>query len=121
MNHEANGYQTSSGDMPSPELTAGKWISINIIDRDAAAGFFHIRTHIDDSVKIAPFPFRTKDNRIVYPVGDFEIFVTLHELKVVEGDPSDTKYWIRSSLFLTGTVYIRSRTSSKISITSDQS
>jgi hypothetical protein len=70
-----------------PDLTKGRWISINNLHLKAAVGFFHIRAHVDDSVKIAPFPFRTKDNRMIYPVGDFETFVTLHELRAVEGDP----------------------------------
>ena len=70
-----------------PDLTMGKWVSGSKIHSAAAVGFFDIRAHVDNCVKIAPFPFRTKTNRIIYPVGDFETFVTLEELKAVEGDP----------------------------------
>ena len=69
-----------------PDLTMGMWLSSKKIDPEAAVGFFHIRAHIDYSVKIAPFPFRAKDGRITYPVGDFETFVTLEELNAVDGD-----------------------------------
>lgn len=70
-----------------PDLTQGRWISSNRINPKAALGFFHIRADIDNSVKVAPFPFRTKGNRIIYPVGEFEPDVTLEELKAVDGDP----------------------------------
>lgn len=69
-----------------PDLTMGSWISLEKIHPEATVGFFHIRAHVDNCVKIAPFPFRTKGGRIVYPVGEFETFVTLHELKAVPGD-----------------------------------
>lgn len=69
-----------------PDLTMGTWVDADKIHQKAAIGFFHIRAHVGNSVKIAPFPFRTKDGRIIYPVGDFETFVTLEELKAVEGD-----------------------------------
>lgn len=70
-----------------PDITNGKWILSQKINPYSALGFFHIRAHIDYSVKIAPFPFRTRNNRIIYPVGEFETFVTLEELKAVTGDP----------------------------------
>jgi hypothetical protein len=69
-----------------PDLTMGRWVSLDKIHQQAAVGFFHIQVHVDNCVKIAPFPFRTKDSRIIYPVGDFETFVTLEELKAVKGD-----------------------------------
>ena len=49
-------------------------------------GFFQIRAEVSDKVKISPFPFRTKDNRILYPVGTFESYVTLEELHAVDND-----------------------------------
>jgi len=69
-----------------PDITKGKWLSSDKVIPNAALGFFHILADIDDSVKIAPFPFRTKDNRIIYPVGEFETFITLEELKAIAGD-----------------------------------
>lgn len=69
-----------------PDLTAGRWVSLERIHPEAAVGFFHVRAHVDNLVKIAPFPFRTKSNRIIYPVGDFETYVTLDELRAVKGD-----------------------------------
>ncbi len=70
-----------------PDITNGKWFASKKINPKSSLGFFHIRAQIDYSVKIAPFPFRTKNNRIIYPVGEFETFVTLEELKAVTGDP----------------------------------
>jgi hypothetical protein len=69
-----------------PDILNGNWISSKKIDPNAALGFFHIRAIIDDSVKISPFPFRTKKNLIIYPVGEFETYVTLEELKAVRND-----------------------------------
>lgn len=69
-----------------PDITKGRWLSSYKIIPNAALGFFRIGANIDDSVKIAPFPFRTKDNRIIYPIGEFETFVTLEELMAVAGD-----------------------------------
>ena len=66
------------------------------INPNSALGFFHIRAQVDYSVKIAPFPFRTINNRIIYPTGEFETFVTLEELKAVTGDPK-IKYKIIDS------------------------
>ena len=72
-----------------------KWIcNINNNNPKAALGFFHIRARIGDSAKIAPFPFRTKDDRIIYPIGDFETFVTLGELKAVEKNDPRIRYEI---------------------------
>lgn len=70
-----------------PDLNNGRWISSTKINPKAGLGFFRITAIIDDSVKVAPFPFRTKDYRIIYPVGEFETYVTLEELKAVQGDP----------------------------------
>ncbi|MGH9923598.1 MAG: DNA polymerase, partial [Nitrososphaerales archaeon] len=70
-----------------PDITNGRWTNSTKINPKAALGFFRIIAIIDDSVKIAPFPFRTKNYRIIYPVGEFETFVTLEELKAVRGDP----------------------------------
>jgi len=69
-----------------PDITNGKWMESTKINPHASVGFFHIRANVSDSVKIAPFPFRTKNNRIIYPTGEFETFVTLEELKAVHGD-----------------------------------
>ncbi len=79
-----------------PDITDGKWIQSKKINPNSALGFFHIRAQVDYSVKIAPFPFRTKNNRIIYPTGEFETFVTLEELKAVTGDPK-IKYKIIDS------------------------
>lgn len=69
-----------------PDLTKGKWISSDTMEPRAKVGFFHIAADIDDSVKISPFPFRAKDNRIVYQIGRFETYMTLEELRAVAGD-----------------------------------
>lgn len=79
-----------------PDITDGKWFESKKINPKSALGFFHIRANISDSVKIAPFPFRTKKNRIIYPTGEFETFVTLEELKAVQGD-TRIKYKILDS------------------------
>lgn len=79
-----------------PDITDGKWFSSTRINPKASVGFFHIRAYVSDSVKISPFPFRIKNNRIIYPVGEFETFVTLEELKAVIGD-SRIKYKILES------------------------
>ncbi|MGY5149068.1 MAG: DNA polymerase [Candidatus Nitrosopumilus sp. bin_68KS] len=79
-----------------PDITDGKWIHSTRINPKASLGFFHIRAHVSDSVKISPFPFRTKNNRIVYPIGEFETFVTLEELIAVHDD-SKIKYKILDS------------------------
>src|SRR5205085_11119250 len=79
-----------------PDLRRGKWIRTDHVLPRSKVGFFRIRANIDYSVKIAPFPFRTKDNRIIYPIGEFETYVTLDELKSVEGD-SRIKYKILES------------------------
>lgn len=69
-----------------PDITCGKWVSGKKIHPKAALGFYRIIADIDYSVRVAPFPFRTKDNMLIYPVGKFETYVTLEELKAVEGD-----------------------------------
>lgn len=79
-----------------PDILDGKWISGTEIHPKAKLGFFHIIADIDFSVKICPFPFRKKNGTIVYPFGKFETFVTLEELKSVEGDPR-IKYTILES------------------------
>lgn len=79
-----------------PDITDGHWIAGKRIHPQAALGFFRIRANIDYSVKVAPFPFRTKDGRIIYPIGAFITYVTLEELRAVEGD-NRTKYEILES------------------------
>lgn len=69
-----------------PDITCGKWVDGDKIRPKAALGFYRIVASVDDSVKVAPFPFRTKNNMIMFPVGKFETYVTLEELKAVEGD-----------------------------------
>ena len=69
-----------------PDVTNGKWFDGTKINPNSKLGFFNIRTNIEDDVKIAPFPFKTQNNRIIYPTGEFETFVTLEELKSVIGD-----------------------------------
>ena len=69
-----------------PDITNGKWFDGTKINPKSKLGFFHIRAIISDDVKIAPFPFKTQNDRIIYPTGEFETFVTLEELKSVFGD-----------------------------------
>jgi hypothetical protein len=69
-----------------PDITCGKWVSGKKIHPKAALGFYRILADVDNSVRVSPFPFRTKDNMLIYPVGKFETYVTLEELKAVEGD-----------------------------------
>lgn len=83
-----------------PDITKGRWISSAKIEPDAALGLFHIRAKIDNSVKVAPFPFRTKTNKIIYPVGEFETYVTLEELKVVRDDSRISYEIIESYQFI---------------------
>jgi len=79
-----------------PDITKGRWVSVNKIHQKAELGFFFIQTSIDDSVKICPFPFRKKNGTICYPCGMFRTFVTLQELQMVAGDPK-IKYKILES------------------------
>ena len=79
-----------------PDITDGKWVHGTRINPKASLGFFHIRAYVSDSVKVAPFPFRTKNNRIIYPCGEFETYITLEELKAVAED-SRIKYKILES------------------------
>jgi hypothetical protein len=69
-----------------PDLLQGEWVSGVKVHPRAKVGFFRIVADLDYAVKVAPFPFRTKDNRMIYPVGKFETCVTLNELQAVEGD-----------------------------------
>jgi hypothetical protein len=69
-----------------PDLLQGKWVSSTKLNPRAKVGFFRIIADIDYAVKVVPFPFRTKDNRIIYPVGKFETCINLNELQSVEGD-----------------------------------
>lgn len=69
-----------------PDVTCGKWVGGNRIDPNAALGFYHILARVDDSVRVAPFPFRTRRNMIAFLTGQVETYVTLEELKAVEGD-----------------------------------
>jgi DNA polymerase family B len=80
-----------------PDILDGTWIDdSNKINPQAALGFFCISANIDNTVKIAPFPFRTKNGKMIYPIGKFITYVTLEELKVVKGD-SRIKYEILDS------------------------
>jgi len=79
-----------------PDIRDGRWIESIKINPKSILGFFHIHAKVDDSINIAPFPFRTKNNRIIYPTGEFETYVTLEELKSVTGD-SRIKYKIIES------------------------
>nr|WP_280924480.1 DNA polymerase [Nitrosopumilus ureiphilus] len=83
-----------------PDITNGKWIHSTRINPKASIGFFHIRAFVSDQVKISPFPFRTKNNRIIYPSGEFETFVTLEELKAVVDDPRIKYKIIESQQFI---------------------
>jgi hypothetical protein len=83
-----------------PDIMDGKWIQSRKINPNAALGFFYIRAQIDYTVRIAPFPFRTKNDRIIYPSGEFKTFVTLEELKAVGNDPKVRYTIIDSYQFL---------------------
>jgi hypothetical protein len=78
-----------------PDLSRGKWVTGKAALSGAMAGYFHIQTNVGN-VKIAPFAFRTKYGRILFPVGKFEAFVTLAELQMVAGD-SNIEYKILDS------------------------
>jgi len=77
-------------------ITKGRWITTNKIHPNARIGFFFIEADIDDSVKIAPFPFVKKNKTICYPCGKFRTYVTLDELLMVKHDPK-IKYKILES------------------------
>lgn len=79
-----------------PDITNGKWISPKKINQKAKLGFFFISADIENTVKIAPFPFIKKNRTICYPCGKFKTYVTLDELKMVEGDPR-IKYTVLES------------------------
>jgi hypothetical protein len=79
-----------------PDILNGKWFSSKKIHQKAKLGFFYILAEIDPSVKISPFPFVKKNRTICYPCGTFKTYVTLDELKTVEGD-SRIKYKILES------------------------
>jgi hypothetical protein len=82
------------------DLSKGRWITSKKIHPKALLGFFRIIANVDDKVKIAPFPFRTKTNRIIYPCGAFETYVTLDELKAVQGDCQITYRVLESHQFI---------------------
>jgi len=79
-----------------PDITKGRWITRKKIHPKARIGFFFILANIDDSVKIAPFPFVKKNRTICYPSGTFRTYVTLAELKMIDDDPK-IKYKIIES------------------------
>lgn len=66
-----------------PDPTKGKWFDSDVLDPDARLGFFRIVGQVHSSVRIAPFPFRTRWGMIMYPFGKFETYVTLPELLAV--------------------------------------
>ena len=68
------------------EITDGKWFNSKKINCESKIGFFSIIADIDDSVKITPFPFRKKNRTICYPCGKFQTFVTLDEIRSIQGD-----------------------------------
>jgi len=79
-----------------PDITKGRWVTIKKINPKAKIGFFYILANVDDSVKIAPFPFIKKNKTICYPCGKFRTYVTLDELRMVKSDPK-IKYKILES------------------------
>jgi len=66
-----------------PDITKGRWIKRKTIHPDAKLGFFRILADIPDCKYVPPFPFRTND-RIIFPSGKFETYVTLAELESCE-------------------------------------
>jgi hypothetical protein len=82
-----------------PDLTRGRWISRTSVLPEAAVGFFHIAADVDaGGVKVAPFPFRTRQGRIVFPVGQFQTYVTLEEIKMVADQEAAARYKIIDSI-----------------------
>lgn len=78
-----------------PDLTQGRWIDSEEIHPDAKLGFFHIVANVPSSVRVAPFPFRTRWGMIFYPFGKFETYVTLPELLAVRSLNIHTKIGFR--------------------------
>ena len=76
-----------------PDLNNGDWYRSDCILGKARVGFFKIKVDIDDLKLVAPFPFR-KNNRILFPSGNFVTYCTLQEL-LAFGD--DTSYNILDS------------------------
>lgn len=76
-----------------PDLANGKWIKSKSIHPDAKIGFFHIQADIPEDKYVPPFPFRA-NNRLTFPCGKFETYVTLDELKACK---ESTFYKIISS------------------------
>lgn len=72
-----------------PDLVKGRWEWSNAVNPDSRLGFFHIVAQVHSSVKVSPFPFRTKYGMIFYPFGKFETYVTLPELLAVLALGSD--------------------------------
>lgn len=64
-----------------PNIVKGKWKNLKYLDRTALLGFFYIECDIPDTEYIAPFPFRTQTNKIIFPTGKFRTWVTLAELQ----------------------------------------
>jgi hypothetical protein len=83
-----------------PDITDGRWIRRKSIHHDAKLGFFEIIADVDPTVKICPFPFIKKNGTICYPSGKFRTFVTLDELKMVEGDPKIRYKIVESHQFI---------------------
>lgn len=82
------------------DITNGKWIRSKRIHPKAKLGFFFILADVAPTVKIAPFPFVKKNRTICYPCGKFRTYVTLDELKTVEGDPRIKYKILESSQFI---------------------
>lgn len=70
-----------------PDITNGRWIARKSIDHKAILGFYQIVADVNSGVHVAPFPFRTKNNLLIFPYGKFQTWVTLAELKAVSSDP----------------------------------
>jgi len=68
-----------------PELTKGEWVNSTTLQKNCVLGFFKIKANIPITKHIAPFPFGVR-GKIIYPVGEFETFVTLAELQSCEND-----------------------------------
>jgi hypothetical protein len=83
-----------------PDITNGRWIKRKSIHDKAKLGFFEIIAEVSDTVKIAPFPFIKKNHTICYPSGKFRTYVTLDELKMVQGDPNIKYKIIQSCQFI---------------------
>jgi hypothetical protein len=65
--------------------TDGKWVNdCKYVRDDAVYAFVDASLHIPDAVQVGPLAYRLRNNRIVYPVGDYRRILTLAEYRYCE-------------------------------------